>query len=80
MSWSSSRQTSLRRWPRPSPSTGGFRFNREVGKIASVLNELQAMEEVSEVYSVAGPYSIVAKIEADSFDKLSKIVPEKIIG
>jgi len=38
------------------------------------------MEEVSEVYSVAGPYSIVAKIEADSFDKLSKIVPEKIIG
>ena len=52
----------------------------EVGRITEVLNKLQSIEEVVEVYSVAGPYSIVAKIEAESFEQLAKIVPEKIHG
>jgi uncharacterized protein with GYD domain len=50
----------------------------EVGRISDVLNKLQSIEEVVEVYSVAGPYSIIAKIEAESFEQLAKIVPEKI--
>jgi DNA-binding Lrp family transcriptional regulator len=52
----------------------------EIGKIGEVLDKLQSLEEVVEAFSVAGPYSIVARIEAKSFEDLSKIVPQKIQG
>jgi len=48
------------------------------GRIEEVLNELLGVEEVVEAYSVAGPYAIVAKVETDSFEKLVKVIPERI--
>lgn len=52
--------------------------NSEVGKIDDVLNKLLEVDEVVEAYSVAGPYAILAKVEAKKFDELRKIIPEKI--
>lgn len=50
--------------------------NAEVGRIGRVLDDLLQIAEVSEVYTVAGPYDIVAKVEADRFEKLTEIIPK----
>lgn len=55
-------------------------IDAEVGKIDEVLGEILKVSEVVEAYSVAGPYAILAKIEAKKFDKLTEVVPEKIQG
>jgi len=52
--------------------------NAKIGKIDQVLDELLKVDEVTEAYSVAGPYAIVAKIEADRFERLAEIIPQKI--
>ena len=52
--------------------------NTELGRIEEVLNKLLQIDEVVEAYSVAGPYSIAAKVETDAFDKLVKVIPEKL--
>jgi len=53
-------------------------INAEVGRIDDVLNELLKVDEVAEAYSVAGPYAILAKIEAKRFEELTEIIPAKI--
>lgn len=50
----------------------------KLGQIEKVLDKLLDVEEVAEAYSVAGPYAIVAKVETDSFEKLVKVIPERI--
>ena len=41
-------------------------------------NDLQNIEGVEEAYSVYGVYDVVAKIEADSMDKLKEIITWRI--
>ncbi|MDI6643147.1 MAG: Lrp/AsnC ligand binding domain-containing protein [Candidatus Hodarchaeaceae archaeon] len=53
-------------------------LNTELGRIEEVLDKLLEIDEVVEAYSVAGPYAIVAKVETDTFDKLVKVIPEKL--
>ncbi len=53
-------------------------LNTELGRIEEVLDRLLEVDEVVEAYSVAGPYAIVAKVETDTFDKLVKVIPEKL--
>ncbi len=55
-------------------------INTEVGRIDEVLDKVLKIDEVVEAYSVAGPYSIAAKVETDTFDKLAKTIPEKLHG
>ena len=50
----------------------------EIGQVEDVLQRLLDVEEVTEAYSVAGPYSVVAKVETDSCDKLVRVIPKKI--
>lgn len=50
----------------------------KLGRVEEVLDKLLEIDEVIEAYSVAGPYAIVAKVETDKFDKLVKVIPEKI--
>ncbi len=52
--------------------------NTALGQIEEVLDQLLRIDEVVEAYSVAGPYAIVAKVETDTFDKLVKVIPEKL--
>jgi DNA-binding Lrp family transcriptional regulator len=49
-------------------------INSEIGSEAEVLKELGKVEGVTEAYIVYGVYDVVAKIRADTMDKLKDIV------
>ena len=52
--------------------------NAEIGSEDEVVGELRKIGNVKESYTVYGVYDIVAKVEADSMDKLKEIVSWKI--
>lgn len=49
-------------------------INAEIGSEEEVLKELRKMEGVQEAYVVYGVYDVVAKVKADTMDKLKDIV------
>jgi len=49
-------------------------INAEIGSEEEVLKELQKVEGVVEAYVVYGVYDVVAKIKADTMDKLKDVV------
>lgn len=49
-------------------------INSEIGSEEEVLKELSSIEGVTEAYIVYGVYDVVAKIRADTMDKLKDIV------
>ena len=49
-------------------------INAEIGSEEEVLKELKKVEGVVESYVVYGVYDVVAKIKADTMDKLKDIV------
>jgi DNA-binding Lrp family transcriptional regulator len=49
-------------------------INAEIGAEEDVLNELRKIKSVKEAYIVYGVYDIVAKVEAESMDKLKDMV------
>ncbi len=53
-------------------------INTETEFMEDVLKALRDVEGVKEAYSVYGVYDIVAKVEADSMDKLKDMVTWKI--
>ena len=53
-------------------------INAEIGSEDEVVGELRKTGNVKESYVVYGVYDIVAKVEADSMDKLKEIVTWKI--
>ena len=53
-------------------------INTETEFMTDVLKALRDVEGVREAYSVYGVYDIVAKVEAESMDKLKDIVTWKI--
>lgn len=53
-------------------------MNTEIGRIDEVIDKLLQIDEVVEAYSVAGPFAIAAKVETETFDKLAKVIPEKL--
>ena len=53
-------------------------INAEIGSEDDVLTELRKLGNVKESYVVYGVYDIVAKVEAESMDKLKEIVTWKI--
>ena len=53
-------------------------INSEIGAEDEVLKALKQVEGVEEAYIVYGVYDIVAKVRAESMDKLREIVTWKI--
>ncbi len=53
-------------------------INAEIGSEDSVVKELKGVPQVKEAYMVYGVYDIVAKVAADSMDKLKEIITWKI--
>jgi len=53
-------------------------INAEIGSEGEVLAELKKVEGVEEAYSVYGVYDVIAKVKADSMDKLKDIVTWRI--
>ncbi|MDT7877142.1 MAG: Lrp/AsnC ligand binding domain-containing protein [Candidatus Caldarchaeales archaeon] len=49
-------------------------INTEIGAEEEVLQQLKQMPSIKEAYLVYGVYDIVAKVEAESMDKLKEIV------
>ena len=49
-------------------------INTEIGGENAVLSALAKIEAVGEVYLVYGVYDVVAKIKAETMDKLKEIV------
>jgi DNA-binding Lrp family transcriptional regulator len=52
--------------------------NADVGSEDEVVKELRSMPNVKESFIAYGAYDIVAKVEADSMDKLKELVNGKI--
>jgi len=53
-------------------------INAEIGSEDEVVGELRKLSNVKESYVVYGVYDTVARVEADSMDKLKEIVTWKI--
>ena len=53
-------------------------INAEIGSEGEILKELRKMEHVKEAYLVYGVYDIVAKVEADTMDKLKEFTSFKV--
>jgi DNA-binding Lrp family transcriptional regulator len=49
-------------------------INTEIGSESDVLKELKKVEGVVEASGVYGVYDIMAKVKADSVDKLKEII------
>jgi DNA-binding Lrp family transcriptional regulator len=50
----------------------------QAGKAARVAASVQAIPGVSEAASVAGPYDVVARAQAEDIDKLAKLVAFRV--
>ncbi|MGC8997812.1 MAG: Lrp/AsnC ligand binding domain-containing protein [Candidatus Bathyarchaeia archaeon] len=53
-------------------------INTEIGSEADVLKDLRKIEGVEEAHSVYGVYDIIAKVSAETMDKLKEIVTWRI--
>lgn len=53
-------------------------INAEIGSEDEVLKQMKTLPNVKESYVVYGVYDIVAKVSADTMDKLKEIVTWKI--
>jgi DNA-binding Lrp family transcriptional regulator len=53
-------------------------LNVEPGRVKALAEDLLAVEGVTEVYSVAGPYDLVAIVRVREHDQLSDLVTERI--
>jgi DNA-binding Lrp family transcriptional regulator len=49
-------------------------INTEIGSESEVLGALKKIDAVAEAYMVYGVYDVVAKVKADTMDKLKEIV------
>jgi DNA-binding Lrp family transcriptional regulator len=49
-------------------------MNAELGSEESIINELQKIDLVKNVYQVYGVYDIVALVEGDSMDKVKETI------
>jgi len=53
-------------------------INADLGTEEELIKELKKIEEVREVYVVYGVYDIIAKIQADTMDKVKDTITWKI--
>jgi len=53
-------------------------INTEIGSEADVLKKLKKVEGIDEAFLVYGVYDIIARVKADTMDKLKEIVTWRI--
>ena len=64
----------LTRKEKNSMPTAFVLVNTEIGSESDVLTALKNVDGVEKAHTIYGVYDIIAKIEADSIDKLKEIV------
>lgn len=50
----------------------------ERGKVPATAKALAEMDEVVDVYSVAGGYDLVAIVQTEEYERMSQVVTEKL--
>ena len=53
-------------------------LNTEIGSERDVLKTLRSIEGVQEAFNLLGVYDIIAQIKAESVNKLTQIINEKL--
>jgi len=53
-------------------------INADIGLELDVLKDLKKVEGVYEVFAVYGVYDIIARVKADTMDKLKEIITQHI--
>jgi DNA-binding Lrp family transcriptional regulator len=53
-------------------------INTEIGSESEVLDQLKKIDSVEESYMVYGVYDVVAKVSAETMEKLKEIVTWKV--
>ncbi len=53
-------------------------INTEIGSEADVLKDLKKVEGVEEAYAVYGVYDIIARVTANTMDRLKEIVTWRV--
>jgi anthranilate phosphoribosyltransferase len=53
-------------------------INVEKGSVPEVARQLGEIPEVTEIYSVAGPYDVVAKVQVEEYERMSEVITEKL--
>ena len=53
-------------------------ISAEIGRERDVATELESLQHVSEVHVTYGVYDVIAKVEADSPEKLKETITNKI--
>jgi DNA-binding Lrp family transcriptional regulator len=53
-------------------------INAEIGSEEEVFNEISKVEGIKEAYIVYGVYDIIAKIEAETMEKLKETIANRI--
>ena len=53
-------------------------FNVESGSEDKILQELKKIEEIQEVYVSYGVYDLIARVKADTMEKLKDIITHKV--
>ena len=59
-------------------STAFVLINADLGAEEELVKEIKSTEHVKEVYIVYGVYDIVAKVEADTMEKVKETITWKI--
>lgn len=53
-------------------------INAKKGEIESAAKEIGRLDEVVEVYSIAGEYDLIAKVRVEEYERLAEVVTQKI--
>ncbi len=53
-------------------------LNTTKGMAPAIAKELGAIDEITEVYSVAGPYDLIAKVQVKEYEHFSEVIVGKL--
>lgn len=65
-------------WRKPDLPVAYVLLNTEIGAQSDVMRALRKTEGVQEAFHLMGIYDIIARVNAESMDKLTKIVNDKL--
>ena len=50
----------------------------ELGRVEEVANVIMELEGVSEVHSITGPFDLLVKMYAESYDDFGDLIPDRL--
>jgi DNA-binding Lrp family transcriptional regulator len=48
------------------------------GGVDAAVDELSGFEDVTEVYSIAGEYDLLAKVRVEDYDQFADVIPSRL--